>query len=818
MNELELLCEQALYEEIRNLGDGKSIVRDVPTGRLFYRKVLTVYNTQVFAYLKDHKSRYVPRIESFREDGETLIVIEEFVQGRTLHDILENEDEPLPFQERIRILTEICDGLSFLHSAHPPIIHRDLKASNIMLTEDGVVKIIDYDAAKIYVRGEKKDTVLMGTHGVAAPEQYGFAPSDVRTDIFALGKLIERMLPDNVDAARIVARATHIDPKKRYSSAAMVKDQIVRIREKSSNLDTRLEKAIPGFDPRSKAHRILGRASILLLCAAVLAGIGFAVWRLTIYPEKRSAAFRGELAVIEEGRAENDEIIDVPEAIGTFLTRYPYNRMSDEEQQSFRSAVEKAISKYPSTDSESKDRILSILEEKCGDEAETILAYAEAEKLLYTGSFADALEKLRPLRAAGATDAEERWEDAVRRCMDKADACAETFYKNKENQTSSAGKAMELYETVIFAIKGGNQDTGSAGGSTSDSAVQEQTAKAGDAVSAEDNPALVPAVDKAADPAAGSAVDKAAGPAAGSAVDQAADPSVDPEKISAEDRKTADEAEASHNQVFGDLLDLADTQSRDGDIRSAETLYQLLMKHQKTAAAAQTDLDERILANKYRDGESRLAKEAYEYAYKIFLELGDYKDSGTKAAECQYLIAGKNMKEKEYRKAVEAYKLCPGYKDADDRLFEAMYTYCKSVEDKPDDEAYAYIKELTDKGYPGAEQVHDTMLQWHAEIETGINYHLGSQQSAAIRVTLYGGPPDTSIHLRLDTIDNVNGEHLKWTSPDAYARGEKMDAYYSIDTFEYSIFEREFTVNIYDESGNRIGTWTGIFPMEFLKD
>lgn len=768
MNELELLCEQALYEEIRNLGDGKSIVRDVPTGRLFYRKVLTVYNTQVFAYLKDHKSRYVPRIESFREDGDNLIVIEEFVQGRTLHDILENEDQPLSFQERIRILTEICDGLSFLHSAQPPIIHRDLKASNIMLTEDGVVKIIDYDAAKIYVRGEKKDTVLMGTHGVAAPEQYGFAPSDVRTDIFALGKLIERMLPDNVDAARIVARATHIDPKKRYSSAAMLRDQIVRIREKSSNLDTHLEKIIPGFDPRSKTHRILGRASILLLCAAVLAGIGFAVWRLNIYPEKRRAVFREELAVIEQGRTSD---FDVPDEIGSFLARYPYDRMSDEEQQSFRSAVGKALSTYPNAESENRDRIIAILEEKCGDEAGTILAYAEAEKLLYAGSFSDAFEKLRPLREAGAKDAEERWEDAVRRCMDKADACAETFYKNKENQSASAGKAMELYETVIFAIKGGNQDTGSAGGSTS-----------------------------------------------ASAVDKAAAPSVDTEKISAEDRKAADEAEASHDQVFRDLLDLADTQSRDGDIRSAETIYQMLMKYQKTAASAQTDLNERIQANKYRDGENRLAKEAYEYAYKIFLELGDYKDSGTKAAECQYLTAGKNMKEKEYKKAVEAYKLCPGYKDADDRLFEAMYKYCKSMEEKPDDEAYAYIKELMDKGYPGAEQVHDTMLQWHAEIETGINYHLGSQQSAAIRVTLYGGPPDTSIHLRLDTIDNVNGEHLKWTSPDAYSRGEKMDAYYNIDTFEYSIFEREFTVNIYDESGNRIGTWTGIFPMEFLKD
>ena len=232
----------------------------------------------------------------------------------------------------------------------------------------------------------------------------------------------------------------------------------------------------------------------------------------------------------------------------------------------------------------------------------------------------------------------------MRRCMDKADACAETFYKNKENQSASAGKAMELYEAVIFAIKGGNQDTGSAGGSTSGSAVKEQAAKATDAVSAEGDPAVVPAVDTATDLSAGSAVDTAADPSAVSAVDKAADPSVDTGKISAEDRKTADEAEASHDQVFRDLLDLADTQSRDGDIRSAETIYQLLMKHQKTSTAAQTDLDERIQANKYRDGVNRLAKEGYEYAYKIFLELGDYKDSGTKAAECQYLIAGKNMK------------------------------------------------------------------------------------------------------------------------------------------------------------------------------
>ena len=52
-----------------------------------------------------------------------------------------------------------------------------------MVTEDGQVKIIDYDAAKLYVRGQKRDTQLIGTQGMAAPEQYGFAASDIRTDI-----------------------------------------------------------------------------------------------------------------------------------------------------------------------------------------------------------------------------------------------------------------------------------------------------------------------------------------------------------------------------------------------------------------------------------------------------------------------------------------------------------------------------------------------------------------------------------------------------------------------------------------------------------
>ena len=364
MTELEKLCEQALYEEIQDLGDGKSIVRDVPTGRLLYRKVLTVYNTQVFAFLKDHKSRHVPRVESFREDENTLIVIEELVQGRTLEEILGDDGEPLSFQEKIRILTELCDGLSFLHNAQPPIIHRDLKASNIMLTEDGVVKIIDYDAAKVYISGEKKDTVLMGTHGVAAPEQYGFAASDVRTDIFGLGKLIERMLPDNADAARIVEKATHMDPKKRYSSAAQIREQILRIREHASSFDTRLERVIPGFDPRRKNHRLLARALAAVLCAAIVLGCALAVWRFGIYPEKRRQAMHSWLDAIQNAAEKEGDPAGVTDS---FLVQFPYGKMSGEEQRLFRDAMEDALAEYTAADARTES-VYKVLSDRHVDE------------------------------------------------------------------------------------------------------------------------------------------------------------------------------------------------------------------------------------------------------------------------------------------------------------------------------------------------------------------------------------------------------------------------------------------------------------------
>jgi hypothetical protein len=197
---------------------------DTVSGQICIRKVLSVYQIRVFQYLKDHHDPHIPVIHSFWEEDGKLTIIEECIKGRTLEYVLENE-HPDDCGKR-RILNEICDGLIFLHSAEPPIIHRDLKLSNIMLTDDGSVKIIDYDAARIWSADQKCDTELLGTPGSAAPEQYGFGQSDERTDIYALGVIIRAMFPADRFMLRIAEKATRMDPSDRYPKVTDIQKKL----------------------------------------------------------------------------------------------------------------------------------------------------------------------------------------------------------------------------------------------------------------------------------------------------------------------------------------------------------------------------------------------------------------------------------------------------------------------------------------------------------------------------------------------------------------------------------------------------------------
>ncbi len=194
------------------------------TNEVCLLKILKNYDKGVFFYLKSINSNSIPRIYDLLEDNGELMVIEEYIKGDTLEDLLIRN--ALTDTDKKKILLELCDCLDVLHKAPKPIIHRDLKTTNIMRTNDGVIKLIDYDAAKVYHEGSSKDTVLLGTPDVAAPEQYGFAQSDARTDIYAMGKLISRLFPDNNYMKKIATKATNLDPRDRYQTIAELRNAL----------------------------------------------------------------------------------------------------------------------------------------------------------------------------------------------------------------------------------------------------------------------------------------------------------------------------------------------------------------------------------------------------------------------------------------------------------------------------------------------------------------------------------------------------------------------------------------------------------------
>lgn len=241
----------------------QSIQLDPVTNKILIRKELEYYNLNVFKWLKDHPSPYIPLIEQFYESDNHLIVYEEFIEGKTLDELIEQDS--LTDERKRQIILNIMDGIEFLHSAKPPIIHRDLKASNILITNDGDVKILDYDAAKVYRPNEKKDTVLIGTEGSAAPEQYGFGASDQRTDIYALGILLKQMFRNDYQIATIAEKASKLDPQNRYQSVEEMREAFLG-KEKKKWIPEAYRRFIPpGFRSGTSWKMILAVLGYILI-------------------------------------------------------------------------------------------------------------------------------------------------------------------------------------------------------------------------------------------------------------------------------------------------------------------------------------------------------------------------------------------------------------------------------------------------------------------------------------------------------------------------------------------------------------------------
>lgn len=197
-------------------------------------KRLKGVNPDIYRLLCCAQNSHIPQVFFCEKQGEYLLVVEEYVDGDNLAEYLHKQQ--LSDQAKLGLALQLCEAVDVLHSMVPPVIHRDIKPSNIVITGKGVLKLIDFDASRQYKYGQgEEDTRLLGTRGYAAPEQFGYAQTDVRSDIYSMGIVFHEMkLTEHKKTAeqweKIAEKCTSFDPKNRYQSVEELTEEIKKLK------------------------------------------------------------------------------------------------------------------------------------------------------------------------------------------------------------------------------------------------------------------------------------------------------------------------------------------------------------------------------------------------------------------------------------------------------------------------------------------------------------------------------------------------------------------------------------------------------------
>ncbi len=182
----------------------------------------------------------VPQVYRCFESGGRSCLIRQYIQGENLREYVEKNGG---FSERkaVRICAEVCGILSVLHGRKPPVVHRDIKSDNIIITPEDEVCLIDFGTAREFDVSSSRDTQVMGTPAVAPPEQFGYSQTDERSDVYAVGVLLHELVTGSSKLAegkvsrgleRIIKKCTAFSPEERYENACAVKKALVKFQKR----------------------------------------------------------------------------------------------------------------------------------------------------------------------------------------------------------------------------------------------------------------------------------------------------------------------------------------------------------------------------------------------------------------------------------------------------------------------------------------------------------------------------------------------------------------------------------------------------------
>ena len=250
------------------------------------------YNRELrFGALLNHPA--LPKIYDSFTDQHNWYIVAEFIDGQTLEEYMQRlPGQRVHVHEVIALGAEVCEALAYLHSQQPPVIFRDIKPDNIMRTSTGRIYLIDFGIARQLRPRSKRDTQVLGSPGYAAPEQYGKAQTNERSDIYSLGATLRALLTGKnpLDAqdedleqlkttspglAALLTQMLALDPARRPASAEAVKQQLRSIgRGRDVSLLYTANKVAPPVPnalklvARKKAHPIWQRmvVAVGILC------------------------------------------------------------------------------------------------------------------------------------------------------------------------------------------------------------------------------------------------------------------------------------------------------------------------------------------------------------------------------------------------------------------------------------------------------------------------------------------------------------------------------------------------------------------------
>ena len=271
-----------MFENLKplySMGEGTCLCIYEPTRQLYVVKQASINQKPYYDRIASVSNPHLAKILFVCCQDDGIAVVREYISGESLSDKLKRE-KTLSHDTATTIIAQICEGLGALHKNG--LVHRDVTPNNIIITSDGNVKIIDYGIARSFEAEKSADTVILGTPGYAAPEQFGFSQSNARTDIYAVGVLLNIMLTGKLPGAcvadgalgRIVAKCIKIDSKQRFESMEELKAALHGKKDAGGPAE-RLIKALPGV--RSPHMPMVILSILLYLIAAVLSIAHFAL-------------------------------------------------------------------------------------------------------------------------------------------------------------------------------------------------------------------------------------------------------------------------------------------------------------------------------------------------------------------------------------------------------------------------------------------------------------------------------------------------------------------------------------------------------------